>query len=634
MDRSSLYRPLDRTRKEIRLLHVRPSTNLTDPVEGDLEVVSLESEARPQYEAISYVWAEVSGTAPITINNVLVEDAPASAVKVLRQFRLRSEVRNLWIDAICINQGDVVERSDQVGMMSQIYRSTTTTLVWLGDADDMSEAALRDIIWISKEIYPRIYRDNNCPLPRQLLEDVDPKEIMTNTSISDFRPIGRLFERPWFNRLWVVQESALAPKCLCRCGDLEIDCDDLCRAICCFAGANNFDEMDIESSWRGVLTAATRGVFVGHLNGFLEVSLLYQVSIALQCRDPRDRIYAIHGLTGASNLTSAEQKALGIEVDYNKPLLAIFRDITRFGLLENENLDLLYRVQTSTGDELTLQECQRPSWVPDWRPGPAHAPRSVVEAYKSQPRSRHRPDLDLIASDTNTNRLRLMGLDIDKVARVFPVLIDRMEEIGHPQTTDGDGTASERMFEEFMMLMNACTEYLSDPAKEETAKEMLMTIMKRGGQQSIVRELDNIFCTTILSPTNLLQMNEVRENPRTKPGYSEFELRRGITANMYAQCLDHRLFVTDQGRICLGPRWTDVGDSVVAFFGGRMPFVLRAIPFDTSTRDQHPDVHLASGQSPSSYQLLGGCYKNDFEVDDEISRLIQSGQNAKVFEIW
>ena len=106
---ASLYGPLDPNRQEIRILHLCPATSLTEPVQYHLEMVSLQSDPRPQHEAISYVWSEHVGMAPITVNDKLVEDAPASAANVLRQFRLESATRKIWINALCINQADIEE---------------------------------------------------------------------------------------------------------------------------------------------------------------------------------------------------------------------------------------------------------------------------------------------------------------------------------------------------------------------------------------------------------------------------------------------------------------------------------------------------------------------------------------------
>ena len=43
------------------------------------------------------------------------------------------ESRLLWVDALCINQDDVEERSQQVSIMGRIYKEARMVLVYLGE---------------------------------------------------------------------------------------------------------------------------------------------------------------------------------------------------------------------------------------------------------------------------------------------------------------------------------------------------------------------------------------------------------------------------------------------------------------------------------------------------------------------
>lgn len=48
-----------------------------------------------------------------------------------------------WIDAICINQKDKMEKSKQVRLMESIYRSANRVIVWLGESDDLTPEVAR-----------------------------------------------------------------------------------------------------------------------------------------------------------------------------------------------------------------------------------------------------------------------------------------------------------------------------------------------------------------------------------------------------------------------------------------------------------------------------------------------------------
>jgi hypothetical protein len=50
--------------------------------------------------------------------------------------------RVFWIDAICINQNDNVEKSHQVGQMRAIYEKACQVLIYLGDGPNVCFAVI------------------------------------------------------------------------------------------------------------------------------------------------------------------------------------------------------------------------------------------------------------------------------------------------------------------------------------------------------------------------------------------------------------------------------------------------------------------------------------------------------------
>jgi len=60
----------------------------------------------------------------------------------LRHLRKMGLIMDPWVDALCINQSDIPEKSVQVQLMSQIYRNTRYVQCWLGEASAHSKVAL------------------------------------------------------------------------------------------------------------------------------------------------------------------------------------------------------------------------------------------------------------------------------------------------------------------------------------------------------------------------------------------------------------------------------------------------------------------------------------------------------------
>ncbi|EME43961.1 hypothetical protein DOTSEDRAFT_95538, partial [Dothistroma septosporum NZE10] len=114
---------------EIRLLDIQPG-QWSDGIICRLRIARLSS--RPSYEALSYTWGPSSERRCITLHDKAGFEATDNAYAALRRFRYKDSSRTLWVDALCVNQGDLSERVQQVQMMGQIYRRAERCLIWLG----------------------------------------------------------------------------------------------------------------------------------------------------------------------------------------------------------------------------------------------------------------------------------------------------------------------------------------------------------------------------------------------------------------------------------------------------------------------------------------------------------------------
>ncbi|KAF2501370.1 HET-domain-containing protein, partial [Lophium mytilinum] len=122
------YHHLCHGRREIRLLDLLPGLPL-QPIECELRVVALDD--KPEYEALSYVWGD-----PTRLTTVSLLGVPFRITKslesALRRLRNPTKTRTLWVDAICINQSNDTERTEQMGRMREIFSQTTECAIWFG----------------------------------------------------------------------------------------------------------------------------------------------------------------------------------------------------------------------------------------------------------------------------------------------------------------------------------------------------------------------------------------------------------------------------------------------------------------------------------------------------------------------
>ncbi len=100
------------------------------------------------YEALSYVWGNAVFPETLCLGEKGTHAITTNLSRCLVALRKPDSVRVLWVDAVCINQQDVKEKSQQVALMGKIYRGAKTVLIWLVRTETLSpspSAAARKI---------------------------------------------------------------------------------------------------------------------------------------------------------------------------------------------------------------------------------------------------------------------------------------------------------------------------------------------------------------------------------------------------------------------------------------------------------------------------------------------------------
>lgn len=119
----------------LRVFTLEPGA-FNDGVRGHL--TTYRSSQAPPYQAVSYSWGSYVRDHAICLDGHSRLDITANLAAGLRRLREEKEVVNLWIDAICINQTDEVERGHQVLNMHRIYGDAELVVVWLGEVIDLA----------------------------------------------------------------------------------------------------------------------------------------------------------------------------------------------------------------------------------------------------------------------------------------------------------------------------------------------------------------------------------------------------------------------------------------------------------------------------------------------------------------
>lgn len=300
----------------LRLLRLHGAESPHAPIHCSIEVTALDDPKASTYEALSYTWADLDGNKrncmPIFIGpqyQVLL--VTRNCHSALRSLRTRHD-RVVWVDAICINQHNPLERQFQVGLMSQIYSSAARVLIYLGEERNASEKAMKLVA-------------------ADPTSDEDGREALT-----------QLHGRPYFHRIWVVQEIALARKASVTCGNETVHWTSLCSAFqSCGLNLNWMNHFSVP-----ILTTQTRPTLL---------QLLINTRNS-DCADQRDRVYGLVGLVHPD-----EAKLL--PVDYSLTVQQVYTGLAAYWAQRPQDSPSFGFLSFAQSEK---KISGLPSWVPDW----------------------------------------------------------------------------------------------------------------------------------------------------------------------------------------------------------------------------------------------------------------------------
>ncbi|CAI9634610.1 hypothetical protein GT037_004159 [Alternaria burnsii] len=202
-----VYEPIDSENGEIRLVELLPGC-YDDVIQLNLHMKNLSD--KPSYEALSYAWGTTPSSNRAIINGCLIP-VRESLDQGLRRLRLGDQPRTLWIDALCINQSDVRERSHQVQQMCRIYKSAQQVVVWLGEWPDVDTC-------LDPEECQRLWLRNLDDWSLLSTRRVTPSKQKRKAISMQLTPVSEhlcqhvveISKLPWFRRLWIIQEFILS----------------------------------------------------------------------------------------------------------------------------------------------------------------------------------------------------------------------------------------------------------------------------------------------------------------------------------------------------------------------------------------------------------------------------------------
>jgi hypothetical protein len=353
--------------------------------------------AHPKYTALSYTWGDSPNRRQISVDGKpfsVTENLDAA----LRHIRHDTKPLKLWIDAICINQTDTDEKNQQVRQMTKIYRNASEVLIWLGPAADESDKVIDCLKVIGTQYAKHGLTGMTSTRLVEIMRDPGNEEnAQTKSSlITVFNNLDYLFpehfpaaqykafcSRPWWSRVWVIQELSIARKPVFICGSKRISFEHLSDSASFLSSygwqrgqrisrAENLQDprINAEYDWiresllktyaSNVMYTFRRQYQKNQDTGECTLYSLLRTTcgvaseeLGIKTTDERDRIFGLLGL-------ASDKEKLRISVDYAKDPKDVYIDTSR-ALLENGHMELL-----SLRQQKDVVKRNLPSWVRDW----------------------------------------------------------------------------------------------------------------------------------------------------------------------------------------------------------------------------------------------------------------------------
>lgn len=575
---------------DIRLLRIEAGTRPA-PIRTTLGHMSLDS--LPAYDALSYCWGPEGEDLPIICDDQKLF-VRQNLFKALPFLRLADRERVIWIDAVCIDQKNEKEKTQQMGHMKLIYERASQVVIWLGTdpgADKRGFAML--------ENFNRAIAINNKYVYD--LEGSYEDGLLPPVESSAWTALIKLFRRDWFFRVWVIQEAVSAKNLSVVCGNLSVNWQHIVQVSRVCRETGLLGGYTTESPVRGTHSAAVIDLLKSPGNGVTLLKLL-ALTRCYKATDPKDKVFAL--LDIASDGGSFEK------YDYAHSTKHVFYSVAHRSLFQKKPFACL----SSAGLSTTPRELQLPTWVPDWT-NPNDNRVVIADSDCFSAAKTTTADWQ-ICGDEKT--LRIRGYAIDTISSINDSINEVDEELTNPALPVEFARvmlSGKRKMESWDKLIARAFGRVIDP----TPKGLAATAMKYFTGVSpipapVVPEREEALWRTAccdLTPTGeraparyaggaqvyrmafrLTDNNGVVHRWMADKALFDrhhFDARNYATA-VRKYCTGRNLCVTRRGRLGNVPHSVSkVGDKICIFKGGDVPFVLRDV-------------------GNGYHQLVGECY--------------------------
>ncbi|RKK68451.1 hypothetical protein BFJ69_g13609 [Fusarium oxysporum] len=565
MDSPRLYHKLPFP-DSIRLLELSQD-EMKDSICGHLVLSRLKD--TPCFAALSYVWGCASSEDPILKVDGFELKIRQSLKHALDALFYGSNKILLWIDQICIDQENYIERQFQVTLMSKIFRQAQRVICWLGLDDENTKIAFD----LSTVLAIEGFDLESWKEPMQRLVEagfISDISDLVNPARVPLSALAWLVKKTWFGRLWTVQEVALASKLEFRCGGSTIDGDIFFAAIRRISSSVHNPPAPL------VLEPFRHAIRLGQLRAQIADTIscsyphLAHTFSTWGCTKNEDRLNALFGLAFPYNCDSTWFQP---RYDLTGPELYI--KFAKDYIKETGNLDILHFSGCGDSEKYSLYYIggipvlepsppadDVPSWVPDWRV--QSRPLVLLSDPGYDVKSHFTATLSKVDYffDENEHKLHVRALLVDEiVACGYPYYLSLCRDL---QITEHG------IFEQWYELAK---DHLNSDTFENMFSSTLvmdarMILTERGALNVNQDEIPTLFKYW----QKMMTADSLFYDPDEALQLIEGSARYGYVAEEV--CRNRAMFITKRGRLGLGSTHVSPGAHIYLLHGLKTPFVV------------------------------------------------------------
>jgi Heterokaryon incompatibility protein (HET) len=526
-----------------------------------------------KYAAVSYCWGTLPTTRSLRIADGSYISVSAKVEEILTTVMSRIDHNIIWLDAVCINQRNMVEKALQIPLIGSIYRCAASVEIWL-DSGDASLGAIVDSLR-SQSMSPKatfnagIYRKQDS----WTLEPYSTPEIV------------RLMWSPWFNRAWVVQEFCFGKNHQFHLEDITITPlllqkvhewgSDLCFGRAVDEGGRRC-EIPIPPMIKNFvnLFSLRKRIQMGEqMRGRVRIldpleDILCRF-YSLKTTDPRDKIFAMLSFATGDCFKD-------IVPDYDRPAPDIYLDAMKSMLQRGSDFCLLGFAGLASPRPLCAARPDIPSWVPDFSAAPSHNTwsyqymrfnvtefpiMSSIQSHCLTIRRISRSLEDCVSmsplscTDEEYTALVLRGVCIDTVAGILR----------------GDEQYNFSHMPQFVLSVMEKMESLTPYPSCESGRDVVWKTLIAANPECLERDpkgagFDRL-CNLVRGDNGKFPLNTAWE---IEGRYYQTMITEGAAGS-------RGVFWTRSGYIGLAANGVEAGDEVWLIQGGRVPFIFRGL---------------------------------------------------------